>query len=255
MTHANVLDSLVTKQAELSGLIAKLAVEGRNASDEEKGRMEALKADIDGIEKSWKDEGRARFLANFQPATERKLVLKAGDSLADHWKGSYDADLERASISKYLRGYALGDWSNAPLEMKTMASSAAGAILPTPISSRVLDLARNKAVSFMAGAVTVPMGAATLKLPRLTGDVTAGWYSEGGTISESDATLDSVTLTARKVAVLVRVNNELLEDSSPAVDAILEERGLERHRHGTRAARYPQPVWNPDRGRLRRAGL
>lgn len=66
------------------------------------------------------------------------------------------------------------------------------------------------------------MTAATLKLARRTGDVTAGWYAEAAAISESDVTLDAVTLTARKMGVLVRINNELLEDSDPSVSAIIE---------------------------------
>lgn len=215
---------IVEKHAALSAMLAKIADEDRKPTDAEKSELSKLRSDIDAIKSAWEAEGRKRFLDSLQKSesSNNKLVLKASDSFADLAKGSYDPDHERASISRYLRGYITGDWGNAPLELKTMASSAAGAILPTPISARVIDLARNASTVFRAGAVTVPMTAATLKLARLTGDVTAGWYSEAGAISESDATLDSVTFTARKMGVLVRVNNELLEDSAPGVDSIIE---------------------------------
>jgi len=218
----NEYEVLVTKQGEMSGIIAKLADEGRGPTDEEKVRLAALKSDIEKINADFASDGRKAFLAGFKPANDSKLVLKSSDKFADVFKGAYDPEHENASVSKYLRGYLTGDWNGAPLELKTMASSAAGAILPTPIASRVIDLARNQATVFRAGAQTIPMNAATLKLARLTGDVTAAWYAEAGAISESDATLDSVTFTARKMAVLVRINNELLEDSQPGVDAIIE---------------------------------
>ena len=219
----NILDQLIQKQAELSGLVATLANEGRAANEDEKGKLQALKTDIDAIKSGWESDGRRAFLAGLSRGDEgRKLILKSGDSFADCFKGSYDPDHEKTDLSKYLRGYLTGDWGGAPLELKTMASSAAGAILPTPISGRIIDRVRNAATVFRAGAVTVPMSTATLKLARLTGDVTAGWYSESGAISESDATLDSVTLTARRMSVLVRVANELLEDSDPSVSAIIE---------------------------------
>jgi HK97 family phage major capsid protein len=59
-------------------------------------------------------------------------------------------------------------------------------------------------------------------MARVTQDVTAGWYGEAGEIAASDAALDSVTFTARKLAALVVVNNELLEDAGN-VDAVIEQ--------------------------------
>ncbi len=73
-----------------------------------------------------------------------------------------------------------------------------------------------------AGAVTVPMATATVKLARQTSDVTGGWYSEAAAITASDAAFDSVTFTARKLGALVVVNNELLEDSE-GLDAVIEQ--------------------------------
>jgi hypothetical protein len=42
-----------------------------------------------------------------------------------------------------------------------------GHLVPTALSSRVIDLARNQARVFQAGAITVPMGAQTLKLAKV----------------------------------------------------------------------------------------
>ena len=207
--------------AELTGIIAKAAAESRELSELERNRVTEIQTKSAEIQAAAVDasEGRRAFLAGVEKSDRKSgLVLKSGDSFADHFKAGDEPEL---SLAKSLRGYLTGEWDGAELERKAMASSALGAILPTPIGNQIIDLARNASTVIRAGAVTVPMTTATLKLARLTGDVTAGWYSEAGTISESDGTLDSVTLTARKMACLVRINREILEDSAPGVDSII----------------------------------
>jgi HK97 family phage major capsid protein len=211
----------VALHSELTGIIAKAAAEGRELSDNEKSRVTEIQTKSAEFQAAAVDdsEGRRAFLSNVEKSNRKSgLVLKASDSFADHFKTGDEPEL---SLAKSLRGYLTGEWDGAELERKAMASSALGAILPTPISNQIIDLARNQSTVIRAGAVTVPMTTATLKLARMTGDVTAAWYSEAGEISESDATLDSVTLTARKMGCLVRINREILEDSDPGVDGII----------------------------------
>ena len=182
-------EEITTKHVALSSLLSKIADEDRKPNDTEKAELSQLRADIDTIKSAWESDGRKRFLEGLERKNETTgpLVLKADQSFADTFKGTYDQDHERASVSRYLRGYLTGDWGGSSLELKTMASSAAGAILPTPIAGRIIDLARNQAVVFRAGATTVPMSTPTLKIARLTGDVTAGWYSSGERRQDSRA--------------------------------------------------------------------
>ena len=190
----------VALHSELTGIIAKAAAEGRELSDNEKTRVVEIQTKSHEYQAAAVDdsEGRRTFLANIEKSNRKSgLVLKASDSFADHFKTGDEPEL---SLAKSLRGYLTGEWDGAEIERKAMASSALGAILPTPISNQIIDLARNASTVIRAGAVTVPMTTATLKLARMTGDVTAAWYAEAGAISESDATLDSVTLTARNYA-------------------------------------------------------
>jgi len=251
----NQYTEAVSLQTELTGLIAKAAADSRELSDNEKTRVLEIQTKSAEIQTAALEnsDGRRAFLAGVEKSDRAGgLVLKSSDSFADTLKGTYDTAHDRASISKFLRGYLTGDWGNAVLEQKTMSSSALGAIIPTPISGRIIDLARNASTVMRSGASVVPMTTSTLKLARLTGDVTAGWYSESGAITESDATLDSVTLTARRMSVLVRVANELLEDSAPGVDAVIESSiaqamGLELDRValiGTGTAPEPRGLQN-----------
>ena len=225
--NPNAYDQVVTKHSELSALVAKLAGEDRKPTDDERARLTALQAEVDAIKSSWESDGRTRFLEGLQRPTlsSGPVVLKASQSYADVLKGTYPVEWDRLSLGRVMRGYLTGDWSGAELEQKAMASSptsAGGILIPAPLAARIIDIARNRAVAFQAGVVTVPMTTATLKLARVTQDVTAGWYSEAGAITVSDAAFDSVTFTARKLAALVVVNNELLDDAQN-IDTVIQD--------------------------------
>jgi HK97 family phage major capsid protein len=108
-------------------------------------------------------------------------------------------------------------WAKAiGLDTKDLFTTAVGgALVPDPVSSQIIDLARAASVMFRAGARTVPMSSATLKVPRVTGDVTATWLNEGDTVPLSDPTVDMVTLTARRIEAGTNVTIEMDEDSDP----------------------------------------
>src|SRR5215217_446214 len=164
----------------------------------------------------------ARTPAAAAPAGD---VLSRDQSVAD-WcrtRGHSGFD-EPASFSRYLKGLATGDWSGAEHEraMSEGTLTAGGHLVPTPLSARVIDLARNQTRVLQAGGQTVPMTSQTLKLARLTGEGTPGWKSEGSAITAtSDLTFDSVTLTAKTLTRVVTLSVELWEDADPSSEDII----------------------------------
>ncbi len=223
----NQYDQIVEKQAVLTALVAKLASENRGPNDAEKAQLDTLKTEVEAIKSQWESEGRKRFLESLQPPKPAAgpMILKADQKYADVVKGSYPSEFDNLSLGRLLRGYVGMNWDGAELEQKAMASSpttAGGILIPTPLSARVIDRARNLAAVMRAGAVTVPMTSATLTMARLTTDPTAAWTDEAGAIATSDGVFDSVVFTARKLAALLVINNELLEDGQN-VDGVIEE--------------------------------
>jgi HK97 family phage major capsid protein len=100
--------------------------------------------------------------------------------------------------------------------------TAGGHLVPTPLSARVIDLARNRMQVMRAGAITVPMTAQTLKLARLTGEGTPGWKNEGAAITATaDLAFDSVTFTARTLTRVVTLSAELFEDADPSSEDVI----------------------------------
>jgi HK97 family phage major capsid protein len=222
----NPYETLISKHASLTALVAKIASEDRHASDDEKAQISALRSEVEAIKSDFESAGRSSFLSSLN--TENKatgqVVLKSNQSFRDAVKGSYEQEYEQLSLSRLLRGYIDGDYHNAPLERKAMAStptSAGGILIPTVLSASVIDAARAASVVLNAGALTLPMTSNNLVMPRLTADVPVSWVAEGAAITETQAAFDSVTFTANKMGALVRISSELLEDSSPSVDAIV----------------------------------
>lgn len=70
-------------------------------------------------------------------------------------------------------------------------------------------------------ATIIPMNREELYLPKLTSGVTVYWPGEASAITPSKPGFDRVTLNAKKMAALVPVSGELLEDSAIAIGNLL----------------------------------
>jgi HK97 family phage major capsid protein len=150
---------------------------------------------------------------------------------------------QELSFARYMRGAITGRWD--PREMRFLSEQNTGSnVVPTPLAASIIDKARNASRVLQAGARTVPMESATLKIARVTGDPTAAWRSEDAAIVESNSTLDAVTFTARTLAFYTRVSRELIEDSAPSAEQTLrgqiaEVIALELDRVGLRGTGTP----------------
>ena len=160
------------------------------------------------------------------PAAPREPVLTREQSVYD-WlqtRGAFDRyPDEPLSLQRYLRGMATGEWDGAEHERALAEATvgAGGALVPAPLSARVIDLMRARTVVLRAGGVTVPMTSQTLALARLTGEGTPVWKTEGANITAADLTFDRVTFTARTLVRRVDLSVELFEDADPSSEDVI----------------------------------
>jgi HK97 family phage major capsid protein len=214
-----ILERAAVEQRDLTG--DELAEHGRAVAAE---REAADAADIERDRQL--SEVRAAATRRPGPAIPREPVLQRSDSVYD-WlqaRGRFDhADAEGLSFDRYLRGMATGQWEGAEHERALAESSigAGGALVPAPLSARVIDLARNRTVVMRAGAQTVPMTSATLALARLTSEGTPAWKSENATITAADMVFDRVTFTARTLVRTILLSVELFEDADPSSEDVI----------------------------------
>lgn len=163
-------------------------------------------------------------------SVRRPAVLSRDQSVAGWMRGRGQIRDQDTGLSfdRYLRGLATGNWDGSERELARYklalsegTATAGGHLVPTPLSGRIIDLARNAMRVMQAGAMTVPMTSQTLKIARLTGEGTPAWHTENAAITAGDLIFDAVTFTARTLTRLVVLSMELFEDADPSSEEII----------------------------------
>lgn len=102
------------------------------------------------------------------------------------------------------------------------AAAQGGVFVPAPVRQAILGrLGQASAVRRLTRPI--PMNANTLKLPRLTAGIAAQWVDEAADTGVDAPTFDSVTLTARKLAVIVPVTEELIADANTGIAEVVAQ--------------------------------
>jgi HK97 family phage major capsid protein len=123
-------------------------------------------------------------------------------------------------IGAYVRGMVTGRWEPELRALAEGTPSAGGYVVPTPLALQVIDLLRNQAQVHRAGAVSVTMNSATLKMARLASDVTAAWKSENSPLTYSDNSFQQILFTANTLIAGAKISMEMIEDSEN-IDAVV----------------------------------
>lgn len=104
----------------------------------------------------------------------------------------------------------------------TISDTAGGTLVGFPTLGELIDLQRNMEVFPKAGATEVSLPAnGLLDFPKLTAGATAYWVGEAASITSSQQTTGSLSLKAKKLAVLTPVNNELFRFANPSAEAMI----------------------------------
>ena len=97
-----------------------------------------------------------------------------------------------------------------------------GTLVALPMLGELIDLQRNLEAFAAAGAQEIalpPNG--RVQFPKLTGGSTAYWVGEGSAITETQPVTGNLDLQAKKLGVLVKLNNELLRFASPSAEGLI----------------------------------
>ncbi|MBK6278508.1 MAG: phage major capsid protein [Gammaproteobacteria bacterium] len=136
---------------------------------------------------------------------------------------SNSAKVARTAPTGELAGLQVGDLMRAMVTGATSGEirnvlaegtdSAGGYTVPTVLVEQFIDRMRAASVCVTAGAKTVLLDTKQTSIARLETDPAPAWRAENAAVAESDPTFGTVPLTARSLAVLVKISRELLEDS------------------------------------------
>lgn len=116
-------------------------------------------------------------------------------------------------------------WGDEQLQKVLVESTLedGGALAPPEYVAEVIELLRARATVRSLGATSMPMNAGTLNIPYLSQGTSASYVGESSNIPTTSLKTGLMSLTAKKLAAIVPLSNDLLRDggSSPQVDAIV----------------------------------
>jgi HK97 family phage major capsid protein len=233
----------MSKKHELKQQLAKLSdeIEAMAGKSDDEGFKQdvydALKEKFVEINKQIgrveEAEAIARNLATPVPGQDRltPIAPPSAHKLYGTLKHFKDREIEGKTVRAVDQAYTAGMWFKATIMDNAEAKdwcksrgisiakaqgegvdSAGGFLVPEELMANIIVLREQFGV-FRQECQVVPMGSDTLNWPRRTGGLTAFFTSENQAASESQAGWDSVNLTAKKLAVLARMSNEIAEDA------------------------------------------
>jgi len=196
------LTALETNGKATDGEIAKL----KTAANEVAGQLVTLQR----TQQAFKASRRSRVNGEVSIECARHLGgvaialgLKTGTLKGDRYQG----------LAKDILG----------IEVKTALTSS-DIPLPIEFSGEVVELVNQYGAARRYGTV-FPLGAGTVKLPKLTTDTAFGLIAASGTVTEKSPQVGFVTFSAEKFGGLVRLPSEIDEDSIVPIGQFLARYG------------------------------
>jgi len=101
--------------------------------------------------------------------------------------------------------------------LNTGVGEKGGYLVPESFADQIILKTTEK--SYIRDLATVSTSSSLENLPVEGDDGANGWIDEGGEYPESDPSLDKITLGAHKTGRIIKVTEEVLEDSAPKIEA------------------------------------
>lgn len=152
-------------------------------------------------------------VAGYRPSLDRELDMQFRDAI-----------LRRSPAPIETRDPSPRSGYSPALEYRDLVTTTGSGMLGVAFHGQIVRHLVESAAILAAGATVLSSETGEdLKVPRSTAHSSAGIVAEGATIPESDPTLGSVTLSARKYGFLVQVSHELANDAAFDLLAYLAE--------------------------------
>ena len=194
---------------------------GRDLTTEERSRYDELMAAArryaaDAEEERQTEQLIARFSSgsmDFRPVVQDGSVRPSTPTRVEQ-RAVRSGRIEQATLVPSIREYRAAQAEGT--------DSLGGYTVPDQVSSQIVDRLEPSSVVMAAGPRVFTMSGDVLRVPMIGSGTTAAMVAENAAIPETNITFADATLTARKIAAIVRASNEWLEDSVPDARQIVE---------------------------------
>jgi len=185
--------------------------EGRALNSDELDKSRKMEADIDALKASMDARAkadaadRATVPASQRAAEQRPAEQKAGDYRAAFWQA-----MRSGVVSPELRDHKVG------------TDSLGGFLVPDEFRKElVMALNEQNVMRGLATTFTTTSGVMTIPVNSAHGS--ASWKTEETAYATSDETFAEVTLNAYKGTALIKVTEELLNDSAFPIESFIAQ--------------------------------
>ena len=213
--------------------LSDVALEAGDNSEETLAQIEALDAEFSGLkakqERQEKIQARVDEIvasriaptapavepeASIEPELQEETVMDRIPAAAKYNKSNVFASSENAyEAGQFLLATAGDRQAQEFMAAQSVGTDDKGGFsVPTPLASELINLVEDYGVA-RSVCRRIVMGAMTWSVPKLVGHSTIYYPAEAAPITESDLTFAQVSLTAKKMAGLVKMSTEISEDS------------------------------------------
>ena len=161
-----------------------------------------------------------------QSAIDRELSLPTSVPLTNR-PGAPDAEEKRGrATDEYKKAFwnaMRGSISTLEVQnaLKVGQDSEGGFLIPEEFEARLIQALEE--VNIMRGLATIVTSSGEKKIPVVAVKGTASWVDEEGAIPESDDKFGQVSLGAYKLATMIKVSDELMNDSAFDLEAYIAQ--------------------------------
>jgi HK97 family phage major capsid protein len=141
---------------------------------------------------------------------------------------SKDPSDKKVCLAQYLKAVTPGKEQSVSEDVRahikaTMVEgtdSLGGYTVPEEYSHEIIKLEKDNSIIRQIAKI-FPMATDVRNLPRQLTDVTVTWTGEGAAKTETNPTFDRLVQTAKKLAAIVKMTDELLEDNTAGLDQFI----------------------------------
>jgi len=211
--------------AELRAFLAELDGKMRAMLDANpNGLSEAQKKEYDDLDKRF-DETQVQItdaVSRAEKAEKRQVFLQSeqraplvGGNPSGGKEDSGDKnEMHRTAFWKAQTKQPLS--ADEVRSLNTATDTKGGYLVPETFSSTIIEKANE--LSFIRDLATVTTSSSVENIPVEGDDCENGWIDEEGTYPESDPTISQVQLSAWKTGCIIKVTDEALQDTVPAIE-------------------------------------
>lgn len=230
--------------SEMRALTAAPSGEAGDLSAEQNTKFEALKAELEGLEKKIQ---RQQFLDDAERRASGTPISGTGDNRLDEELRQFslvraiasqvpdlasriDCGRER-EISNELAKRSGMAFQGIPVPMQvfekrviTSGGSSGGDLISTDLmGSQFIDILRAKLVMRRLGARVLSGLQGNVDLPKRLTSSSAGWFAENASITPSDGTFDKVSMTPKHVGAITEFSRNMLLQSTPDIEMLVRD--------------------------------